>query len=158
MVECDIDAYIPASYIKNEYQKLDVYKRISGIENEEEYLDMQDELMDRFGEIPRPVGNLLAVAALKALAHRVYVTEVKINRQEVRLTMYQKAKLDFDRIPSLIQKYGGALKLQTADEPYFLYTDRGKTHKDCGDMMETAKGLLGELGELIPQDSQQIPG
>ena len=55
MVDCDIDAYIPASYIKNEYQKLDIYKRISGIENQEEYMDMQDELIDRFGDIPKPV-------------------------------------------------------------------------------------------------------
>ncbi len=52
MVECDINAYIPATYIKNEYQKLDIYKRISAIETEEEYMDMQDELMDRFGDIP----------------------------------------------------------------------------------------------------------
>ena len=42
VVDCDIDAYIPPSYIRNEYQKLDVYKRISGIENQEEYLDMPE--------------------------------------------------------------------------------------------------------------------
>ncbi|MDR0924976.1 MAG: transcription-repair coupling factor, partial [Hungatella sp.] len=89
VVDCDIDAYIPTSYIKNEYQKLDIYKRISSIENEEEYMDMQDELMDRFGDIPGPVDNLLKVAGLKALAHSAYVTEVNINRQEVRLTMYK---------------------------------------------------------------------
>lgn len=52
-VECDIDAYIPAAYIKNEYQKLDIYKRISAIETEDEYMDMQDELLDRFGDIPK---------------------------------------------------------------------------------------------------------
>ena len=44
VVDCDIDAFIPDGYIKNEYLKLDVYKRISAIENEEEYMDMQDEL------------------------------------------------------------------------------------------------------------------
>ena len=49
VVECDIDAYIPAYYIKNEYLKLDIYKRISAIENGEEEMDMQDELIDRFG-------------------------------------------------------------------------------------------------------------
>ena len=89
-MDCDIDAYIPASYIKNEYQKLDIYKRISGIESEEEYMDMQDELIDRFGEIPGPVENLLRVAALKALAHRAGVTDVFINRREVRLVMFKR--------------------------------------------------------------------
>ncbi len=152
VVECDIDAYIPASYIKNEYQKLDVYKRISGIENEEEYMDMQDELMDRFGDIPRSVDNLLVVASLKAMAHRVYVTEVKVNRQEVRLTVYPRAKLDFVRIPEMVQRYGGALKLHSGEDPYFLYTDRRNNHKDCANMMEMAKELLGCLEKLVITD------
>jgi len=148
VVECDIDAYIPVSYIKNEYQKLDIYKRISGIENDEEYMDMQDELLDRFGDIPKAVENLLTVATLKALAHRAYVTEVKVNRQEVRLTMYQKAKLDTAGIPGLIEKYKGALKFQMADTPYFLYTDRRNKNKDCNAMMDLAKELLDGLAEL----------
>lgn len=151
VVECDIDAYIPASYIKNEYQKLDIYKRISGIENEEEYLDMQDELMDRFGDIPKAVDNLLVVAALKALAHQAYVTEVKVNRQEVRLMMYQKARLDTTGIPALVRKYGGALKFQMAEIPYFHYIDRRKNHKDCADMMEMAKELLEGIQALSEQ-------
>ena len=53
-IDCDIDAFIPDTYIPNESQKLDVYKRISSIENEEDYSEMQDELIDRFGEIPKP--------------------------------------------------------------------------------------------------------
>ena len=148
VVECDIDAYIPASYIKNEYQKLDIYKRISGIENEEEYLDMQDELMDRFGDIPRSVDNLLAIAALKALAHRAYVTEVKINRQEIRMTMYQKARLNTDGIPALVEECKGALRFQMTEQPYFLYTDRKRKNKDCMPMMETARELLQKIGDL----------
>lgn len=148
VVECDIDAYIPSTYIRNEYQKLDIYKRISSIENEEEHMDMQDELMDRFGDIPRPVDNLLVVASLKALAHRAYVTEVKVNRQEVRLTMYQNARLDTDGIPEMIQSYRGTLKFQLGEEPYFHYIDHKKNHKDCGAMMEMAKELVGRIGEL----------
>ena len=76
-IDLDIDAYIPERYIRNEMQKLDIYKRISGIQNEEEYDDMLEELMDRFGELPRAVQNLLIVARLKAQAHQCYVTELK---------------------------------------------------------------------------------
>ena len=50
--DLDVDAYIPDSYIPNEYQKLDIYKRIAAIENEEEMEDMIEELIDRFGDIP----------------------------------------------------------------------------------------------------------
>ena len=148
VVECDVSAYIPSSYIKNEYQKLDIYKRISGIENEEEYLDMQDELLDRFGDIPKAVENLLKVAALKAVAHRAYVTEVKVNRQEVRLSMYPKAKLNTSGIPPLIEKYQGGLKFQMTDQPYFQFIDRKNKNKDCTAMMEKAKEILGEISAL----------
>lgn len=147
VVECDIDAYIPASYIKNEYQKLDIYKRISGIENEEEYMDMQDELLDRFGDIPKPVENLLVVASLKASAHRAYVTEVKVNRQEVRLTMFKQAKLDPSGIPELVSSQNGNLKFMMTEEPYFLYTER-RHQKDCTAMLDKAKELLLALGKF----------
>ena len=93
-IDLDIDAYIPERYIRNEMQKLDIYKRISGIQNEEEYDDMLEELMDRFGELPRAVQNLLVVARLKAQAHQCYVTELKQKGDEIRMTLYEKALID----------------------------------------------------------------
>ncbi|MGI5947238.1 MAG: transcription-repair coupling factor [Lachnospiraceae bacterium] len=149
VVDCDINAYIPSSYIKNEYQKLDIYKRISSIENEDEYMDMQDELMDRFGEIPRAVENLLRIAALKGLAHSVFVTEVLINRQEVRLMMYPKARLDAAGIPPMVASYKGKLKFQMGDQPCFLYQEMNKKNQDSGAMMEKAKEILGKLKDLV---------
>ena len=76
-MDLNVDAFIPASYIPNEYQKLDVYKRIAAIENREEMEDMTEELIDRFGDIPKKVEKLLEVAALKAQAHQLYVTAVE---------------------------------------------------------------------------------
>jgi len=146
VVDCDIDAYIPESYIKNEYQKLDVYKRISGIETEEEYMDMQDELIDRFGDIPQTVEHLLKVAMLKTLAHQAYVTEVRINSQEVRLIMFQKARIDIARIPELLERYQGKLKFQIAEPPYFILTERSK--QSTADMMKQAGNLLTDMEEL----------
>lgn len=147
-VECDIDAYIPSSYIKNEYQKLDIYKRISAIETEDEYMDMQDELMDRFGDIPRSVDNLLKIAELRSLAHRAFVTEVFVNRQEVRLTMYQKAELQVAAIPELIGKYKGDLKLVPGEAPVFHFIDRKHKNQDSLPMMEKAKELAKALEEI----------
>ena len=145
VVECDIDAYIPGRYIKNEYQKLDIYKRISDIETEEEYMDMQDELMDRFGDIPHSVENLLKIAAIRALAHRAYVTEVVINRQEVRLTMHQKAKLQVEKIPDLVRSYKGDLKLVPGDVPSFHYVDRRNKNQDSLEMMGKAEEILKDM-------------
>lgn len=77
VMDLNVDAYIPNSYIPNEYQKLDIYKRIAGIEDEEEMDDMLEELIDRFGDVPRKVQQLLQIAGLKALAHSAYVTAVE---------------------------------------------------------------------------------
>ena len=154
VVECDINAYIPPSYIKNEYQKLDIYKRISTIENEEEYMDMQDELMDRFGEIPRAVENLLRIAALTGIAHSAYVTEVSINRQEIRLSMYPKANINGAGIPPLVEAHKGKLKFHMGDEPYFLYQETNKKNQDSSAMMEKAKEILTELQKMVPQKNK----
>ena len=149
-VECDISAYIPPSYIKNEYQKLDIYKRISAIETAEESMDMQDELMDRFGDIPASVDNLLRIAVLKGRAHRAYVTEAVINRQEVRLTLYPKARLRGEKIPDLVEKYKGQLKMLggQGQNPALLYTDTRHKNKDSRAMMKVAEELVEELVEL----------
>ena len=149
MVDCDIDAFIPDGYIKNEYLKLDVYKRISAIETDDEYMDMQDELIDRFGDIPKSVDNLLRVAELKAMAHRAYVTEVDINTQEIRIELYPKAKLDVTKIPALIAEYKTALRFaQGGEKPVLFYQEKGKKNKNCEPMIEKAKEILGKLGGL----------
>ena len=149
VVDCDIDAFIPDGYIKNEYLKLDVYKRISAIETDDEYMDMQDELIDRFGDIPKSVDNLLRVAELKAMAHRAYVTEVDINTQEIRIELYPKAKLDVTKIPALIAEYKTALRFaQGGEKPVLFYQEKGKKNKNCEPMIEKAKEILGKLGEL----------
>ena len=69
-IDLNIDAFIPDSYISNEFQKLDIYKRIAGIESQQEYDDMLEELIDRFGEPTKAVLNLLAIARLKLLPIR----------------------------------------------------------------------------------------
>ena len=77
-VDLLVDAYIPSTYIKSEYQKLDIYKRIAAIETEEELSDMKDELNDRYGSIPKCAINLLNIALIKAKAHKIGILEIKV--------------------------------------------------------------------------------
>ena len=83
-----------------------------------------------------------------ALAHRAYVTEVFVNRQEIRLTMYQKAKLDVTRIPDFVQSYKGELKLVPGETPVFHYVDRKNKNSDSLIMLEKARTMLEQLGKL----------
>lgn len=125
-IDIDIDAYIPPSYIKNELQKLTMYKRIAAIENIDEFEDILDELTDRFGNPPRVVTNLLNVAILKANAHSAYIQEIKGSKKYLRMEMYSKAPVDINKIPELINKYRGDLKFVPDVNPYFTYIPRGK--------------------------------
>ena len=149
-IDLNVDAYIPDSYIPNEYQKLDVYKRIAAVENEAEMDNMLDELIDRFGDIPRKVQQLLQIALLKSLAHSAYVTSVEDKRGELKLTMYERAKVQANQISGLIAAWKGELLFKAENPPYFIYCRRnmGRKEKDS-DVLELVKKLLNDIKGLL---------
>ncbi|MEG1458065.1 MAG: transcription-repair coupling factor [Acetivibrio sp.] len=157
-VDIDLSAYIPASYIKSEFQKLDMYKRIADIESKEEFMDLQDELMDRFGEMPSSVNNLLNIAYIKTLAHQAELISVLHRGYEVKFFLYQQAKIDINKIPKLLEEYTGGLKFIHESSPYFVYDLSWKNPKyklkatelfyELEKLIEKIKGLqMGEHGE-----------
>lgn len=149
-IDLNVDAYIPASYIPNEYQKLDVYKRIASIENEEEMDDMVEELIDRFGDIPRKVQQLLNIAALKALAHQAYIIAIEQKGEEYKFTMYEKAKVKADQIPILLQQFKGNLTFKVDTNPYFLYEKKSRNKKEKDEsILECVKSVITGIRGLI---------
>lgn len=120
VMDLDVDAYIPASYIKNEVQKLEIYKRIASVSNDEEYEEMVDELNDRFGDLPKSVQNLLDIALLKAKAHEACITQLSCRGDETKIFMYNRAAVCIDKIPALIERYGRRLRFKPGENPYFL--------------------------------------
>lgn len=149
-IDLNVDAFIHPSYIPNEYQKLDIYKRISSIETEEEKEDMLEELMDRYGDPPRKVQQLLEIALLKAQAHRLYVTAVEQKGEEYRFVMYEKARVHVERIPELIAKYSGELQFKTESAPCFVYKKLGQNKaKKEESPITIAKNILNDINFLI---------
>lgn len=148
-MDLNVDAYIPESYIPNEYQKLDIYKRIAAIENEEEMDDMMEELIDRFGDIPKKVQQLLTIASLKALAHSSYITSVEQKGETIKLVMYEHAKVNPVKIPELIQAYNGSLLFKNEETPYFIYHKKGYNKREKDDSrLQTLKKLLNDIKTL----------
>ncbi|HIT66668.1 MAG TPA: transcription-repair coupling factor [Candidatus Merdisoma merdipullorum] len=145
VVDMELDAFIPDTYIRSESQKLDIYKRIAGIESAEECEDMQDELLDRFGDLPKPVQNLLAVADLKIKAHHVYVKEIVERPEEIRMTLYEKARLNPAAFPEFISGFGGKMKFATGEKPALYYR---RQRNSRGEETDTMK-LLGEILERM---------
>ena len=148
VMDLDIDAYIPDKYIRNEYQKLDIYKRIAMIESREEQDDMLEELLDRFGEPPKAVQNLLSIARLKAEAHQAFITEVTQKGDFIKLVMYEKTQADPKKIEQMVQKYQGKMKFVIDARPYFLYTKPRKSAKDNKDVLELTREMIEDIAGI----------
>ena len=167
-VDMNVDAFIPNRYITNESEKLDIYKRIAEIDNEEEFLDMQDELIDRFGDLPESVNNLLQIALLKSEAHDAYITEFTYRSNVIKMIMYNNANIKVEKIPELIKKYKPYLKLHPEQPPYFTYTieiqkkskvmnksnlNNNKVNSqgkgDSNNVFILAKALLADIKDLL---------
>ena len=144
-VDLNVDAYIPDSYISNEFQKLDIYKRIAGIETQQDYDDMLEELLDRFGEPGKAVLNLLAIAKLKAIAHQGYVTEIKQTGKIVRFTLYEKARLNTEGFPALMQKYRRGLQFKNEQEPKFILEPQGNLILELTEFAEELKSMAENM-------------
>ena len=144
-VDLNVDAYIPDSYISNEFQKLDIYKRIAGIETQQDYDDMLEELLDRFGEPGKAVLNLLAIAKLKAIAHQGYVTEIKQTGKTVLFTLYEKARLNTEGFPALMQKYRRGLQFKNEQEPKFILEPQGNLILALTEFAEELKSMAENM-------------
>ncbi len=148
LLDFDIDAYIPASYIKSEKHKLDIYKRIATIATEEELSDITDEMIDRYGDIPKSAMNLMRIAFLKTKAHNAYIMELKGNHKQLIIKIFPKANIDPLRIPLIIQGNKNKLKFTNGEIPYFTYYF-AKEEVATGDKyLDTISRLIEEIASL----------
>ena len=147
-IDLAVDAFVPATYIRNESVKLDVYKRVATISNDDELSDMEDELMDRFGEIPRSAISLMKVALIKSMAHDAFITDIKGNRKEIKIRMYPQAKINPAGIPPLLRAKGSAMRFTNGEVPYFTYYFSKDEIRNNDTYLDTIKGLVTEIGGL----------
>ena len=146
-IDMDVDAYIPQEYIVNEFQKLDIYKRIAAIENQEESDEMKEELLDRFGAVPESVENLLRISLIRVKAHQIYGTELKGKKDRLVLTMHEHAPLLVENIPKILKKHEGRLLFSPKGVPVFTYKlyPTGFLKKDEEALLQAAEELLEDM-------------
>lgn len=148
-VDLSVDAYIPSTYIKSEYQKLDIYKRIAAIESEEELSDMKDELVDRYGSLSTPAVNLLNIALIKSMAHKIGIMEMKGTIEDgpsgcykTVMKVYPKVEINTEAIPDFIDSFGGAMKLVSGSQPQFIWRVTKKKYNNAGEYLTGIKEML----------------
>lgn len=120
LIDIRIDAFIPEKYISNQAQRVDCYRKIAMIENDEDAYDVTDELIDRYGDVPRAVEGLIEVAKLRRIAQKMHLTEI-IQSGDVMIFYPEKTdKKTMERVSAVGGKFGKDMMLNIAtDKPNF---------------------------------------
>lgn len=115
LIDLNIQAHIPENYISNINQRLDIYRRISNIRNENDASDVLDELIDRFGDIPKSVKGLTDIALLRAHAESMGIYEIKQTPESINLYM---KKVDMEQISAIIKGIKNKVMINVGAKPY----------------------------------------
>ena len=144
-IEIKVDAYIPGYYIEDEMQKLDIYKKIALIKDEEDYYSIQEELEDRYGTIPQVLQNLLDISLIRALANSLYIETVLENQRMVTFNFMPDAPLDVTKLPEVMAEYPGILKFTGGKKPN-LRADLSSSPKK--ELLSNIKNILQSIMKL----------
>ena len=106
---------------------------------------MEDELIDRYGDIPKETQTLLCIALLKAEAHEAYITDITIKDRGMTLKMYPQADINVDAIPGLIEKDNGRLKFMTGANPKFVYQSKKNDPGSTAELIKHARSIIAAL-------------
>ncbi|MBU3110640.1 transcription-repair coupling factor [Clostridium lacusfryxellense] len=120
-VEIKIDAYIPGTYIEDEMQKIEIYKKIAAIDSREDMLDIQEEIEDRFSDIPVCVANLMDIAYLRCVSSQVGIIEIKEVNEEIILQFESSERINQKLVKALVTKYMKSIIFKLGSMPAFAY-------------------------------------
>ena len=143
--ECSADisvsANIPESYVPSPEQRMDLYRRMAAIRTEEDADDIYDELLDRYGDIPKSVNALIRIALMRADAREAGITEIV---QKDGLLKFKLSEFEMERVSLLYSrpKYNGVLKIQAGDEPVLTLR-----YKRDSDIIDTAVLFIKDYRE-----------
>ena len=109
LIELNIDAYISERYIPDSEQRLDIYKKISVIENEQDYEELIDELIDRFGDMPESVNNLLDISLIKQMASLKHIKSIVGDASKMKIEIRDNYKMGFNLFNEIKEVYGNSV-------------------------------------------------
>lgn len=142
VVDMQVQAHIPEYYIDSTALRLDIYRKIAAVKNDEDALDITDELIDRFGEPPTAVQGLIDVALLRNTASQLGIDEIK--QQGNSLLVYKK-KIDMKQISDLVSAMKGRVLLSAGSRPYISVNLSGHSPLDVlGETLKIMKSTNTE--------------
>ena len=142
-IDINIDAYLPETYIAGSNQRIDIYKKIAAVESEDDKFEIQDELIDRFGDIPKPVQNIIEIASLKTPAKEAGIYEIS-QRDGDLLLKFREDFVDVKLIMGLDEKYTGRIKLLSGEKPAISFSLKNSDEN----ILTLTNNLLSSIKEL----------
>ena len=119
-IDINVSSYIPDDYIENSSQKIEIYQNIALCRNEEDIQNVIDEIIDRYGQMPEEVNNLLEIARIKELAKKAFVTKISERRDSIVFN-FDANNFNLDVVDKLIKTYRNQIKFSPGKEPYITY-------------------------------------
>ncbi|MDP5276948.1 transcription-repair coupling factor [Chengkuizengella axinellae] len=153
-IDIGIDAYIPPEYIYDSMQKIEIYKKVASIRELDEVTDLFDELIDRFGDIPDAVANLLAVAKLKVYGRIYSIDTISRKNDDIIMIMddEQNGKIDGQKLLKLSSQYQGKIKLVPGQKIQIIVKGKGL---DSDQILELMEQFLVQYKEVF-KDKEEL--
>lgn len=120
-VDLSVDGYIPSTYIENEEQKIEIYKKIAATSGKDDIYDITEEIIDRFGNPPKQVDNLLKISYIKSLCKKLHVKGITQSGNTVNIEMNSGNDLNQELIGYLIENYNAKIKFDVSKVPMIKY-------------------------------------
>ncbi|HLR35943.1 MAG TPA: transcription-repair coupling factor [Tissierellales bacterium] len=145
-VDLNVDGFIPKNYIVEEEQKIEIYKKIAAIENMKDYEEMIDELIDRFGDVPKEVDNLMNISYIKHLAGESYITNIEQKGNKIILEFKSHSYITPDLVSTLSKGYGRRIIFDLSYKPIFKFIARK-------DIILSLRELIEEINSFINKEA-----
>jgi len=134
-IDINVSSYIPDSYIENGSQKIEVYQNIALCNTDEDIKNIEEDIVDRFGKMPKEVINLLEIARIKGMCKKLGIT--KINQKQSSIVFNFNPETFIMDIDSIVKKYKNRVRFSPAREPYITFR------------LENQDNVLNEIIEFL---------
>ena len=134
-IDINVSSYIPDSYIENGSQKIEVYQNIALCNTDEDIKNVEEDIIDRFGKMPKEVINLLEIARIKGICKKIGIT--KINQKQSSIVFNFNPETFIMDIEAIVKKYKNRVRFSPAREPYITYR------------LENHDNILNEIIEFL---------
>ncbi len=130
VIELDVDGYIPSRYICDEEQKIEIYKKISVIETREDKEDLTEEIIDRFGDMPTEVNNLIHISHIKSTAKKLNITILKQSNQSIYIEFHDNQDIHESLMSLFMDQYISTVRFDKNGKPAIRYKLNSTDQKD----------------------------